>query len=88
MAGLVEGGLTGLAANRMEKLAPELLAHHASADTPGPRALDELPGPTSRPRRPWRVTLVAVGVAALLLPFASEVPDALEVVVERLQAHR
>jgi cobalt/nickel transport system permease protein len=84
LAALVEGALTALAVRRLAARAPALL------NGPGqrglPLALDELPA--SEPRGVWafRAAALALVLTVALLPLASSRPDALEVVLEHLQA--
>ncbi len=76
LAGIAEGVLTALAVRHLEARAPELLAPIAPAKH----------GFELRRAALWAAVAIAVTVA--LLPLASSSPDALETVVERLQADR
>ena len=72
LSGVLEGVLTALAVRRLHVRAPALLER---AVTP--------PEPASGS---YRTAAVALVVVLALLPFASEAPDALQVVLSRLQA--
>lgn len=80
-AGAVEGLLAAASVAYLLQRAPGLLA--AESNT-APRALDERVVEPSPRFSAYGGVLVLLGVALLALPFASQVPDALEVVVERL----
>ena len=81
LAGLAEGALTALTIGSLLKNAPGLL----ELGPIGRRSLDQQPEPP-RGARGIRWAALALAVTLALLPFASGKPDALEVVVERLQA--
>lgn len=81
MAGLIEGGLTAAILLRLQGRAPALVGKG-----PAPKLLEEEPEPTSgRSRRGLLWAACATLVLALLVPFASSTPDALERVVASLQ---
>ncbi len=82
LAGLIEGVLTALALRHLVKAAPGLLV----AARPAPDLPMMIDGSDDRPRS-RRVGLLwatlAIGLTCALLPLATDVPDALERVVER-----
>jgi hypothetical protein len=77
---LLEGTLSAGSVRYLARRAPALVT---PLDTGGPRSLDE-----RAEERPGKVSglglaLAAIGLAVLLTPLSSGVPDALEVVLER-----
>jgi len=80
-AGAIEGLLAAASVAYLLQRAPGLLAAESNK---APRALDERVVEPSGWLSGYGGVLVLVGVALLALPFASQVPDALELVVERL----
>jgi cobalt/nickel transport system permease protein len=72
LSGLLEGALTAIALRRLSARAPALL--------------EQLQGPPQPTNGSYRAAAVALVVALLALPFASDAPDALQVVLSRLQA--
>jgi cobalt/nickel transport system permease protein len=80
LAGLAEGLLAMTAVRYLMRRAPALMADQRSS---GQRALDERVSVASAPLFGLSGILLLVGLSLLLVPFASGVPDALEVVVER-----
>jgi cobalt/nickel transport system permease protein len=87
LAGLIEGALTALAVRQLYGRAPGLLAEHTAVAAR--TSLDEPPpAPLGKERLALKVAACAILVLLLLLPFASSSPDALEFVLERLQAER
>jgi len=78
-AGAVEGVLASLSVAYLLRRAPALMA---SKSSDAPRALDERAAPPPTPLAGLGGLLLLLGAAVLLLPFASEVPDALEVLLE------
>lgn len=84
-AGAAEGLLAGASVAYLLGRAPGLMATlHPGA----PRALDERVVEPSARLSGYGGLLVLLGVTLLALPFASHVPDALEVVLERLGGSR
>lgn len=80
-AGAVEGLLAAASVAYLLQRAPGLLVAESSH---APRALDERVVESNARFSGYGGVLVLLGVALLALPFASQVPDALEVVLERL----
>lgn len=72
LSGVLEGVLTGIAVRRLAARAPALLERREAAPAPG--------------RAHYRAAAVALVVVLALLPFASNAPDALQVVLSQLQA--
>ncbi|HVJ17545.1 MAG TPA: energy-coupling factor ABC transporter permease [Polyangiaceae bacterium] len=71
LSGVIEGVLTAIAVRRLGVRAPALLERTET---------------TAAARGSYRVAAVAVVVVLALLPFASNAPDALQVVLSQLQA--
>jgi cobalt/nickel transport system permease protein len=88
LAGLAEGVLTAVAVGRLGRYAPELLLLPATVEAQAPLALDDPAAPAPTRRYGLRVVMIAVAVTLVLTPFAADVPDALEVVVEHLNGAR
>ena len=84
-AGAVEGLLAAASVAYLLQRAPSLLVTEAHS---APRALDERVVEPNARLSGYAGVLVLLGVALLALPFASQVPDALEVVLERLGRFR
>ncbi len=80
-AGAVEGLIAAASVAYLLQRAPGLLVAESSL---APRALDERVAEPGAGLSGYGGVLVLLGVALLALPFASQVPDALEVVLERL----
>lgn len=78
VAGLLEGVLAAVAVRHLLGRAPALLAR----SSPVPPPLDS--GGAAESNRGLLWAVVAIGVLLVLLPLASNTPDALELVVQRL----
>jgi cobalt/nickel transport system permease protein len=72
LTGVIEGVLTAIAVRRVAVRAPALMASFAP--------------PPAAPRGAYRTAAVALVLVLALLPFASDAPDALQVVLSQLQA--
>ncbi len=72
LSGLIEGALTAIAVRRLFVRAPGLIERSPPAAAPA--------------KGSYRVAAVALVVVLMLLPFASQAPDALEVVLSQLRA--
>jgi len=81
VAGAVEGLIAAASVAYLLQRAPSLLVAETNS---APRALDERVVEPNARLSGYGGVLVLLGVALLALPFASQVPDALEVVLERL----
>ena len=81
LAGLVEGGLTLVALRHLSRRAPGLLDRDQARLATLDDAVDA--GPAPQPLLRW--TALGLGLLLAWVPFASSSPDALEIVVRRLQ---
>jgi hypothetical protein len=80
LAGVAEGFLALLSVRYLAQRAPSLMGVSQGGAL---RALDERRAPSSVPMFGLSGVLVVLGLALLLIPFASQVPDALDVVVNQ-----
>lgn len=85
LAGLAEGALTVVAVREIARRAPRLIGI-VPARRDAPRALDDTTATRTASRHGVRWAAVALVIAAILVPFASNTPDALAVVLRHLQA--
>ena len=80
IAGVFEGVLAAVSVRYLARRAPALMSFR---ETEGLRALDERVASPEKPAFGLSGVLLLIGLALLMIPFASEVPDALELVVDR-----
>ncbi len=80
IAGIFEGLLAAASVRYLARRAPALMSFHRAE---GPQALDERVASTGTPAFGLSGVLMLIGIALLMIPFASQVPDALELVVNR-----